>query len=115
MLPTARQNKTTPEILPSDRENIDFNFFLSEIDGGQKIFLLVPLFSEDCAWREDKSCRGLAKRLSTWGHKIVPLRAEPLGTKTECFTLEGMSKADCVGRFLQDLWHPRQPDQESGS
>lgn len=83
MVPTARQNKTTPEILHSDRENIVFTFFLSEIDGGQKLFLLMALFSGNCAWRDDQGCRGLAKSLSTGGHKIVPLQAGLKVRKTE--------------------------------
>jgi hypothetical protein len=35
-VPTAKQNKATPEILPSDPENIVF--FLSEINEARKFF-----------------------------------------------------------------------------
>jgi hypothetical protein len=69
VVPTARQNKTTPEIFPSDRENIVF--FLSEIEAGQRIF--PGSYSRNCAWLALAGCRVRAKKLSTEGNNIVSL------------------------------------------
>jgi len=52
------------------------------MDGGRKTFLLAALFCGNCAWREDKGCRGLAKRLSTCGYEIVFMRTVAKGAES---------------------------------
>src|ERR1700736_2026430 len=95
VLPTARQNKTTPEILPSDRENIVF--FLSEIEAGQRIF--PGSFSRNCACLAFEGCRVRAKRLSTDGHNIVSLWVK---VQKQCFRCKNASAGKPAAKTVQN-------------
>jgi hypothetical protein len=106
-VPTARQNNTTPEILPSDRENMSISFSSLRLIGGQRILLLG---SRSIAIVLGGKLQVVAVKQTTCQFEATKLsRCAGEGQESRVITLQrNKSKADCLGGFQQRLWRTRE-------